>query len=131
MKFNRLSKALALIVSVAMMVLLLAGCATTDATATTDGTASGSGSMIIMLVIMIVVFYFFLIRPENKKKKQAEEMRSSIAVGDEVTTIGGLVGKVVAVKENFIVFETGEDRVRIQVTKWAISSKGKQTEEQK
>jgi preprotein translocase subunit YajC len=78
-----------------------------------------------------VVFYFFLIRPENKKKKQAEEMRSSIAVGDEVTTIGGLVGKVVAVKENFIVFETGEDRVRIQVTKWAISSKGKQTEEQK
>jgi preprotein translocase subunit YajC len=131
MKFNRLSKALALIVSVAVMVLLLAGCATTDATATTDGTASGSGSMIIMLVIMIVVFYFFLIRPENKKKKQAEEMRSSIAVGDEVTTIGGLVGKVVAVKENFIVFETGEDRVRIQVTKWAISSKGKQTEEQK
>jgi preprotein translocase subunit YajC len=131
MKFNRLSKALALIVSVAMMVLLLAGCATTDATATTDGTASGSGSMIIMLVIMVVVFYFFLIRPENKKKKQAEEMRSSIAVGDDVTTIGGLVGKVVAVKENFIVFETGEDRVRIQVTKWAISSKGKQTEEQK
>jgi preprotein translocase subunit YajC len=131
MKFNRLSKALALIVSVAMMVLLLAGCATTDASATTDGTASGSGSMIIMLVIMVVVFYFFLIRPENKKKKQAEEMRSSIAVGDDVTTIGGLVGKVVAVKENFIVFETGEDRVRIQVTKWAISSKGKQTEEQK
>jgi preprotein translocase subunit YajC len=131
MKFNRLSKALALIVSVAMMVLLLAGCATTDATATTDGTASGSGSMILMLVIMVVVFYFFLIRPENKKKKQAEEMRSSIAVGDDVTTIGGLVGKVVAVKENFIVFETGEDRVRIQVTKWAISSKGKQTEEQK
>jgi preprotein translocase subunit YajC len=131
MKFNRLSKALALIVSVAMMVLLLAGCATTDASATTDGTASGSGSMILMLVIMVVVFYFFLIRPENKKKKQAEEMRSSIAVGDDVTTIGGLVGKVVAVKENFIVFETGEDRVRIQVTKWAISSKGKQTEEQK
>jgi preprotein translocase subunit YajC len=131
MKFNRLSKALALIVSVAMMVLLLAGCATTDATATTDGTASGSGSMILMLVIMVVVFYFFLIRPENKKKKQAEEMRSSIAVGDDVTTIGGLVGKVVAVKENFIVFETGEDRVRIQVTKWAISSKGKQNKEQK
>jgi preprotein translocase subunit YajC len=128
MKFNRLAKALALVLAVA---LVLTGCATTDATATTDGTASGSGSMILMLVIMVVVFYFFLIRPENKKKKQAEEMRSSIAVGDDVTTIGGLVGKVVAVKENFIVFETGEDRVRIQVTKWAISSKGKQTEEQK
>ena len=85
--------------------------------------------MIIIMVVMIAVFYFFLIRPENEKKKKLEEMRSSLAVGDDVTTIGGIVGKVVAVKENYIVFETGEDRVRIQVAKWAISTNTKAKEE--
>ena len=86
--------------------------------------------MIIMIVLMVVVFYFFLIRPENKKKKKAEEMRNSLAVGDTITTIGGIMGRIVAVKSNSIVFETSEDRVRLEVTKWAISSTGKQSEEQ-
>ena len=129
MKFNRLVRLMAFAVSVLVLVLALSGCAAADSTAA-DGTASGGGgSMIIMLVIMIAVFYFFLIRPENKKKKQAEEMRSSLAVGDTITTIGGIVGKIVAVKSETIVFETSEDRVRMEVTKWAISTKGKQTQE--
>ncbi len=135
MKFDRLVRALALILCVAVMAFMLAGCSTaTDGTASTDDTtttSSGGGSMIIMIVLMVVVFYFFLIRPENKKKKQAEEMRSSLSVGDEITTIGGIVGKIVAVKDDSIVFETGEDRVRMQVTKWAVSTKGKQTDEAK
>ena len=71
---------------------------------------------------MLVVFYFFLIRPENKKKKKAEEMRNSLSVGDKITTIGGMVGKIVDISGDLITFETGEDRVRIQVTKWAIST---------
>ena len=130
MKFNRLVRLMAFAVSALVLVLALSGCAAADSTAAADGTASGGGgSMIIMLVIMIVVFYFFLIRPENKKKKQAEEMRSSLAVGDTITTIGGIVGKIVAVKSETIVFETSEDRVRMEVTKWAISTKGKQTQE--
>ncbi len=129
MKLNRLSKALTLVVMVAMLVLCFTGCATS--TTTGDATASGGGSMILVMVIMLVVFYFFLIRPENKKKKQLEEMRNSLSVGDDVTTIGGIVGKVVAVKENYIVFETGEDRVRLQVTKWAISTNTKAKEEPK
>ena len=87
--------------------------------------------MIIMIVLMVVIFYFFMIRPENKKKKKAEEMRNSLSVGDQVTTIGGIIGRIVAVKSESIVFETSEDRVRMEVTKWAISSTGKQTEEQK
>ena len=129
MKFNRLVRLMAFAVSVLVLVLALSGCAAADSSAA-DGTASGGGgSMIIMLVIMIAVFYFFLIRPENKKKKQAEEMRSSLAVGDTITTIGGIVGKIVAVKSETIVFETSEDRVRMEVTKWAISTKGKQTQE--
>ena len=81
---------------------------------------------IIMLVVMIAIFYFMLIRPENK---EAEEMRSNLQVGDVITSIGGIVGTVCAVKENTIVIETGADRVRIEFTKWAVSSKGAQTTE--
>ena len=85
-----------------------------------------------ILILMIGVFYFFLIRPENKKKKRLAEMRSSLAVGDSITTIGGMVGKVVNIKDDLITFESGEDRVRIQVVKWAISSTGKpEAEDQK
>ena len=85
---------------------------------------------IIMIVAMIAVMYFLLIRPENKKKKAAEEMRNSLKVGDEITTIGGIVGTICAVKEKTIVLETGADRVRIEFTKWAISSKGTQSTEE-
>ena len=88
-------------------------------------TATGTGgafSSIFFLIIIFVVFYFFLIRPENKRKKQLNEMRDSITLGDEIVTIGGIMGKVVQVTEDTITFETGEDRVRLQVTKWAIST---------
>lgn len=80
-------------------------------------------SWIIMIVLMFAMLYFFMIRPENKRKKEAENLRSSLSVGDEITTIGGLTGTVCAVKENTIVFETGADRVRIEITKWAVSTK--------
>lgn len=83
---------------------------------------------IIMIVVLLVVFYFFLIRPENKKKKKLEQMRNEIKVGDEITTIGGMLGKVVNVKDDSITFETGEDRVRIQVARWAISNTGYNTQ---
>lgn len=86
--------------------------------------AGGLGGMssILFLVIIFVVFYFFLIRPENKRKKKLTEMRNNITIGDEIVTIGGIMGKVVQVTEDTITFETGEDRVRMQVTKWAIST---------
>ncbi len=90
---------------------------------------AGSASIwptILMIVVMVAIFYFLLIRPESKKKKAAAEMRSSLKVGDEITTIGGVVGTICAVKEETIVLETGADRVRIEFTKWAISSKGTQ-----
>ena len=72
-------------------------------------------SSILMIVVMIAIFYFLLIRPENKRKKQAEEMRNSIKKGERITTIGGMVGKVVQVNDSTIVFETSEDRVRIEI----------------
>jgi len=83
-------------------------------------------TMIIMIVAMIAIFYFFMIRPEKKKKKALADMRDSLSVGDSITTIGGIMGKVVSVDGEKITFETSEDRVRVQVAKWAISTVGKE-----
>ena len=79
-------------------------------------------STVIMLVVMVAIFYFMLIRPENKRKKEAEQTRNSIKVGDQITTIGGIVGTVVNVKEDKFVIETSADQVRIEFVKWAIST---------
>ena len=88
----------------------------------TTPTTGGMGSSILMIVAMLAIFYFMLIRPENKRKKEAEQTRNSVKKGDEITTIGGIVGTVVDVKEEKIVIETGADQVRIELMKWAISS---------
>jgi preprotein translocase subunit YajC len=93
----------------------------------------GGGSMLTMLIPLILMFglmYLLIIRPENKKKKKAEEMRNALSLGDEITTIGGITGKIVQVTEDTITFETGEDRVRIQVKKWAISTTAKMEAEE-
>jgi len=82
-------------------------------------------SLIIMILLMVAVFYFMLIRPENKRKKETEKMRNELTVGDTVTTIGGMKGKIVGIKEDSIVFENGEDRVRIEIAKWGVSTTGK------
>ena len=91
----------------------------------TTSAAGGSYSMIIMLVLIFVIFWLFLIRPENKRKKKLEQMRGNLSVGDEIVTIGGMTGKVVQATEDTVTFETGEDRVRIQVKKWGISTTAK------
>ena len=85
-------------------------------------------STVIMLALMFAIFYFMLIRPENKRKKEAEQMRSSVKVGDHITTIGGIVGVVVNVKDEKFVIETGADQVRIELAKWALSSNETATE---
>ena len=84
--------------------------------------AAGMGSPLIMLVLMLAIMYFLMIRPENKRKKEAEQMRSAVKKGDKVTTIGGIVGVVVDVKDTKFVMETGADQVRIEFEKWALSS---------
>ena len=76
-----------------------------------------------MIAVMLAVMYFFMVRPENKRKKETEAMRNALAVGDEVFTIGGVHGVICAVKETTFVIETGADRVRVEVAKWAISEK--------
>ena len=79
-------------------------------------------STILMFAVLILVFYFFLIRPENKKKKAMQAMRDALKVGDKIITIGGIVGEIVHIKDDNIVIETSADRVRMELTKWSISS---------
>ena len=96
--------------------------------AAADPNAAAGGSMLTLmlpLVLMFILMYFIMIRPENKRKKKAEEMRNSLSLGEEITTIGGITGKIVQVTEDTVTFETGEDRVRIQVKKWAIQTTAK------
>ena len=123
-------------VCVTLLLTALTGCmaAPADGAGSDDASAAaagglGIGTMVIYLVVIIAVFYFFMIRPEKKRKKKNEEMRNSLSVGDNVTTIGGMVGKIVNVSGDFITFETGEDRVRIKIAKWGVSSTGKDAEE--
>ena len=78
---------------------------------------------IVMIVLMFAMMYFFMIRPENKRKKEAQNLRDSLKVGDVITTIGGIVGTICKVDESTIVIETSADRVRIEFTKWAVSTK--------
>ena len=89
-------------------------------------TASGSGSMwssIIMMALIIVVFWFFIIRPQRKKDKETAKMRSELQVGDEIVTIGGIIGIIVSMKEDSLVIETGSDRSKVRLAGWAISGK--------
>ena len=77
--------------------------------------------MTIGLVAVVgVVFYFFILRPQKKQEKQAAEMRNNLSVGDEITTIGGIIGKVVSIKEETMVIETTRDHTRIRLLKSAV-----------
>ena len=82
---------------------------------------SGSLSMILMMAAIFAVMYFLMIRPQNKKQKEEQAMRDNLQIGDEITTIGGIVGKIVTVKDDTLIIETGADRNRMKITRWAIS----------
>lgn len=121
---SKTKKIIGIISAVLLMCLTFAGC---TAAGTTTGTTSTSGTLqfVLSIAVLFAVFYFFMIRPESKKKKKVEEMRSSLGTGDKVVTIGGIQGEIVSVAGDSITIETGEDRVRIRVAKWAISRKDK------
>ena len=76
---------------------------------------------LIMLVIMFVVMYFVMIRPQKKQEKEQNDMRNNLAVGDEITTIGGIIGKIVSIKEETCVIETSHERTKIRILKTAVS----------
>ena len=94
----------------------------------TTSALGGSSSMIFMLVGMFALMYFMTIRPQKKRQKEEQEMRNAVEVGDEITTIGGICGKVVIVKEQHLIIETGADRNRMQITRWAVQQNVTATE---
>ena len=110
-------KIFSVILVIAFACMMFTGCAPAA-----GGEAAGGGaSSIIMIVVLIVVFYFFLIRPEKKRSKEMQNMLNNIQAADEVITNGGIIGRVVSVKDEFVLIETGSDRTKIRVLKNAIA----------
>ncbi|MBQ9777870.1 MAG: preprotein translocase subunit YajC [Clostridia bacterium] len=86
-------------------------------------------SLILMIVLFVGVFYFFGIRPQKKQEREAAEMRNNLMVGDEITTIGGIIGKIVSIKDETMVIETTRDHTRIRLLKTAVRSVDVRVEE--
>ena len=100
---------------------------TTGATGTTTAANGGNGLLSTLMtfgpfILIFVAMYFLMIRPQKKKQKEEQRMRNSIRVGDEITTIGGIRGRIVNIKEEEFVIETGADRNKMVIKKWALQS---------
>ncbi len=94
-----------------------------DAGAATAAAAGGQSVMtILMLVVMVAVFYFFMYRPQKKQERETNAMRNGLQVGDEITTIGGIIGKIVSIKEETVMIETGRDGTKIRILKNAVKN---------
>ena len=93
-----------------------------NATSNTANQKSSSIQMIVMMVILFAVMYFLMIRPQKKRQKEEQEMRNALEIGDEIVTIGGIVGRVVTIRENDLIIETGADRNKMKIERWAINT---------
>ena len=103
--------------------LTAADAASTADTAAAEAGLAGQGiTTIIMLVAMVAVFYFFMYSPQKKQEKETAAMRNSLQVGDEITTVGGIIGKVISIKEETVMIETGRDGTKIRILRSAIKS---------
>ena len=80
----------------------------------------GSFSSIIIIVLMFAAMYFLMIRPQKKQERETNNMRNNLQVGDEITTIGGIIGKIVSIKEETVMIETGHDRTKIRILRTAV-----------
>ena len=89
---------------------------------TTGGNGGGAWGTILMIGLLFVFLYFFMIRPQKKQEKKDADMRNSLAVGDEVTTIGGIIGKVISIKDETFVLETTREKTQIRFLKGAVRS---------
>ena len=102
--------------------------ATTDAAAATETMSTGAtiiyyAVQFVPMILIFVVFYFLLIRPQRKRDKQERDMRNSIEIGDEISTIGGFIGRVVNIKDDVLVIESSSDRTKLKIYRWAIRGK--------
>ena len=90
--------------------------------AAAQGGLMSSISMFLPIILVFVVFYFFLIRPEKKRTKQTNDMRNNLKVGDEIVTIGGIIGKITNIKDDQLTIETGSERNKIRIMRWYVSA---------
>lgn len=90
--------------------------------ATANAATTSNLMSIGLIVVMILIMYFLMIRPQRKRQKEEQQMRNNLRVGDEITTIGGICGRVLQIKEDSLVIETGADRSKMTIKKWAIQS---------
>ena len=97
----------------------------------TSSSGAGQYTYIIFMVGLVAVMYFLMIRPQKKRQKEEQEMRSSLEIGDEIVTIGGICGKVVKIREEDIVIETGADRTKMRLQRWAVNTNLTKTEQHK
>ena len=89
------------------------------------------GSMIPLLIAMVAIMYFMIWRPEKKRKKEEEDLRNSLVVGDKITTIGGIVGRIIEIDGELLVIETSKDRVRMELKKFSVATNDTAAEKQK
>lgn len=102
--------------------------------AAAEGQQGGAMGMLVSflpIILMIAIFYFIGIRPQKKQEKAANDMRNNLLVGDEITTIGGIIGRVVNIREDLIVIETSADRTKMKIARWAVRSVEKKVGEEK
>ena len=90
--------------------------------ATTGGSLVGTLVTLLPIVMVIVLMYFIILRPQKKREKEEQKMRNNMRVGDEITTIGGICGRVVTIRDDSLVIETGADRNKMTIKKWAVQS---------
>ena len=86
---------------------------------------------LLLILGMFVLTYFISIRPQKKRQKEDQKLRENLQIGDEITTIGGIVGRIVTIKEDSIIIETGADRVKMRVMRWAVQTNNTATEKLK
>ena len=84
------------------------------------GNLGSSIGSILLIVVMFVALYFFMIRPQKTQEKEQANMRNNLQVGDEITTIGGIIGKIVSIKEETVTIETSHDRTKIRILRSAV-----------
>ena len=95
------------------------------------GSSTNKFLPLLLIVGMFVVTYFISIRPQKKKQKEEQQLRENLQIGDEITTIGGIMGRIVTIKEDSIIIETGADRVKMRVMRWAVQTNNTATEKLK
>ncbi len=96
--------------------------------ATQDGSKQNMLMPLLLIGGMFVLMYFTSIRPQKKRQKEEQQLRENLQIGDEITTIGGIMGRIVTIKEESVIIETGADRVKMRIMRWAVQTNNTATE---